>query len=55
MYSNVRWMGNMNEERMKQDTETNIHLSKLINPDQFVHSVVDIPLVKQRCNEENDR
>ena len=44
-------MRNMNKEGMEEDAEPNVHLAKLVDPDQFVHSVIDILFVKHRWSE----
>ena len=36
---------------MKKNSEPNVHLSKLVDPNQLVHSVIDISFVKQRWSE----
>lgn len=36
---------------MKKNSEPNVHLSKLVDPNQLVHSVIDISFVKHRWSE----
>lgn len=46
-----RRMRDMNEEGVEKDAKPNVPLPQLVDPNQLVHSVIDISFVKHRWSE----